>query len=162
MVDQLHRADEISGAGLDSVPDEILSAGRPAVLRGAVKECPFVGAALQSDEAAVEYLNGFYNGRPVGTIVAPASEGGRFFYRPDSKQMNFQMSSQLLPHVLREILQQQQAAQPLGIAMQAVSAPDCLPGLEEQNPNRLVAGTRARVWIGNAVTVAPRFDGADN
>lgn len=163
MFDKLQRAEEISGAGLDSFPDEIVAAGRPAVLRGAVKDWPFVREALKSDDDGVQYLNRFYNGRPVNTLVAPPSERGRFFYQPDSKEMNFQSSPQLLSNVLLGILQQRKAPEPLAIAMQAVSAPDCLPGIEEENPNRLVPeGTHARVWIGNAVTVAPHFDVADN
>jgi hypothetical protein len=69
----------------------------------------------------------------------------------------------LLSNVLKGLLQQKASAQPLGIALQAVSAADCLPGLEEENPNTLVPeGTRARVWIGNGVTVAPHFDVSDN
>lgn len=163
MLEQLKRADEIAGPGLESLPDEVVKAGRPVVVRGAFKDWAIVREASRSDEAAVAYLDRFYNGRPVNTVVAPSSERGRFFYRPDSKQMNFQMSSQLLSNVLKGLLQQLKADQPLAIAMQAVSAPDCLPGLEEDNPNPLVPdGTRARVWIGNAVTVAPHFDVADN
>ncbi|MGZ2411912.1 cupin-like protein [Sphingomonas sp. F9_3S_D5_B_2] len=163
MFDQLQRAEEISGAGLEAFPDEVIRAARPVVIRGAFKDWPVVREAARSDEAAAAYLGSFYNGRPVQTVVAPASERGRFFYAEDSKRMNFQISPQLLSNVLKGILQQETAEQPLAIAMQAVSAPDCLPGLEEANPNRLVPeGTRARVWIGNAVTVAPHFDVADN
>jgi hypothetical protein len=163
MFDDLHRADEISAAGLESMPAHVVSGGRPVVLRGAAGDWPFVRAASQSDEAAVAYLDRFYNGRPVNTVVAPAAERGRFFYRPDSKQMNFQMSPQQLSNVLKGILQQGQQDEPLAIAMQAVSAPDCLPGIESENPNPFVPeGTQARVWIGNAVTVAPHFDVADN
>jgi hypothetical protein len=163
MFEQLQRAEEIAGAGLASLPDAVTAGGRPVVIRGAFKEWPVVREASRSDETGVAYLDRFYNGRPVSTVVAPNSECGRFFYRPDSKQMNFQMSTQLLSNVLKGILQQAKEEEPVGIAMQAVSAPDCLPGLEEDNPNPLVPdGTRARVWIGNAVTVAPHFDVADN
>jgi hypothetical protein len=162
MFDELQRAHEISGAELDSLPTRIQS-GRPVVLRAALCDWPFVRASLQSDEAAVTYLERFYNGRPVTAIIAGPSERGRFFYRADSKQMNFQSSDQLLPNVLNALLQQQRSEQPFAMAVQAISAPDCLPGLEEENPNSLVPeGTRARVWIGNAVTVAPHFDVADN
>lgn len=159
MLEQLHRAEEIAPADFE----EALAAGRPLVLRGAFRDWPFVQEALRSDEAGVAYLDRFYNGRPVSTVVGPASERGRFFYRDDSKGMNFQKSSQLLSNVLKGLLQQKAADRPLGVALQAVSAPDCLPGLEEENPNPLVPeGTRARVWIGNRVTVAPHFDVADN
>lgn len=163
MLDQLQRAEEIDGTGLTTMPEELRSGGRPVVIRGAFKAWPFVREAARSDEAAVSYLDGFYNGRPVATVVAPPTEQGRFFYRPDSKDMNFQMSMQVLSNVLKGILQQQKADQPLAIAMQAVPASDCLPGLEADNPNPLVPeGTPARVWIGNTVTVAPHFDVADN
>lgn len=159
MLEQLHRAKEIPIADFE----RSLADGRPFVIRGAVRDWPFVQEAVRSDEAGMAYLDGFYNGRPVSTVVGAASERGRFFYREDSKGMNFQKSSQLLSNVLKGILQQKNVDQPIAIAMQAVSAPDCLPGLEEENPNPLVPeGTRARVWIGNKVTVAPHFDVADN
>jgi Cupin-like domain len=163
MFETLNRAPEIPADGLDSLPVEVVASGRPTVLRGAFRGWPLVRAALQSDEAAVEYLDRFYNGRLVSTIVAAPSEKGRFFYRPDSKDMNFQRSEQRLSIVLKALLQEQESDEPLAIAMQAVSVPDCLPGLERDNPNPFVpAGIGARVWIGNSVTVAPHFDVADN
>lgn len=161
MFEQLQRAAEISGAGLDALPDE--ANARPLVLRQAVANWAFVREAVSSDEAAVAYLNRFYTGRPVNTLVAPRSERGRFFYRPGSKAMNFETTPQLLSDVLAALLKARDTEQPLGIAMQAISAPDCLPGLEAENANRLVpAGTHARVWIGNKVTVAPHFDVSEN
>jgi hypothetical protein len=85
------------------------------------------------------------------------------FYDGDTKALNYREAPQPLPNVLRALLQQKHAAEPLGIAMQAISAADCLPGLEEDNPNPFVpTGTRPRVWIGNRVTVAPHFDVAGN
>jgi hypothetical protein len=60
-------------------------------------------------------------------------------------------------------LQLRDAERPFGIAMQAIPAAETLPGLEEDNRNPLVpAGTPARLWIGNRVTVAPHFDVSDN
>lgn len=163
MLEQLHHAEEIAAVGLEAFPEEVLAAGRPFVFRGAVRHWPFVREGVRSDEAAAAYLARFYNGRPVSAVVGSASDRGRFFYREDSKRMNFQQSSQLLPNILEALLQQKKTDHPLAIAMQAVSAPDCLPGLEHENPTPLVPErTRARVWIGNAVTVAPHFDVADN
>ena len=163
MLDRLHRVHEINGAGLDALPDEVVNGGRPAVLRAAVRNWPFVRAALQSDEAAVQYLDRFYTGVPVGTMVAPPSERGRFFYRPDSKEMNFQRSSESLSGVLQGLLRQREAELPFGVAIQAIPAPEILPGLQEDNPNPFVpTGVPARLWIGNQVTVAPHFDVADN
>jgi hypothetical protein len=163
MFDDLRRADEIPAAELKSLPEEVLNSGRPTVLRGAVRDWPFVQAALRSDEEAVAYLLRFYKRQPVSVLTADPSEGGKLFYRPDSKQMNFKRSRLWLTDVLGALLEHRKSEHPVGIAAQAISAPDALPGLEEENPNRFVpAGNPARVWIGNAVTVSPHFDVADN
>lgn len=163
MMDKLQRVPEISGCGLAALPEEVVTAERPTVLRGLAIDWPFVRTALRSDDDAVAYLDRFYNGQPVTTVVAPASQHGRFFYQPGSTAMNFQTSVQSLTNVLKGILQQRHADEPLAIAMQAVRASECLPGLEEDNPNPFVPeGTRARVWIGNAATVAPHFDATEN
>jgi hypothetical protein len=163
MLDQLQRAHEIPATNAKSLPEGVADGGRPVVLRGAVADWPLVQAARRSDEAAVEYLKRFYNGSEVRILVAPSSENGRFFYRRDSKAMNFDSGTGLLPEVLDGLLNYRAEPRPAAIAMQAISAPDCLPGLERENPNPFVpAGTHARVWIGNEVTVAPHFDVADN
>jgi hypothetical protein len=161
MLDQLQRAKEISATGMAALPDAASSA--PLVLRGAVADWPFVREARRSDEAAVDYLGRFYNDRPVKVLVAAPSEAGRFFYRADSKRMNFETASAPLPDVLKSLLDERNSDDPAAIAMQALSAPDCLPGLEAENPNPFVPdGSQARVWIGNQVTVAPHFDVAEN
>ncbi len=163
MFADLRAADEIPGLGLESLPDAVLSGGRPTVLRGAVREWPFVRAAIQSDELAARYINRFYTGRAIDTIIAPPSERGRFFYQRDSKSMNFERSSQSLTNILQGVLQQREVEHPFGIAVQAIAAPEILPGLQEENPNSLIAsGIPARLWIGNRVTIAPHFDVADN
>ena len=163
MLDDLTRADEIDGAGLTGLPDSVVEAGRPAVLRGAVADWPIVQAARQSDEAAVAYVLKFYTGRPVGAITAAPVERGQFFYRPESKTMNFGRSTESLTAALRAVLEQRDVEQPYGIAMQAIPAPDVLPGFQENNPNPMVpAGVGARLWIGNRATVSPHFDVTDN
>lgn len=163
MIDGLQRADEVSASGPRSAIEEILKGDRPAVIRGAARDWPLVREASRSDEAAVAYLDRFYNGAPVNTVVAPPEERGRLFYQAGSKEMNYREAPQPLSNVLKALLQQRASDEPLGIAMQAVSAAECLPGLEEDNANPFVSqGTSARVWIGNRVTVAPHFDVADN
>lgn len=161
MLDRLKRVQQIDASGLEGLPGEA-STG-PLVLRGAVADWPLVRKAQASDDGAVAYLKHFYNGRPVNALVAPPSERGRFFYRADSKRMNFETASALLPDVLQSLLAERDSDSPAAIVMQAISAPDSLPGLEQENPNRFApAGSQARVWIGNKATVAPHFDVAEN
>ena len=163
MIAELRPIAEMSGAGLRAFPDEVLASAQPMVFRGAFADWPLVRAARQSDEAAAHYLNDFYRGRPVGTIVAPPSEKGRFFYRADSKQMNFDRRTESLSNVLNGLLQHRDEPEPFGIAMQSLSAPEVLPGLQEAHPNALIPpNVAARLWIGNRVTVAPHFDVAHN
>ncbi len=163
MLDGLARAAEMDASGLDRLPDDILIKSQPVILRAAVESWPFVKAAVRSDEDAICYLERFSNSQPVRTAVAPSSQRGRLFYKSDSKELNYQESPQLLSNVLKGILQQKKSDQPLAIAMQAISAAECLPGLEDENSSPLIPeGAPARVWIGNRVTVAPHFDVADN
>jgi hypothetical protein len=155
------RVEEIAGAGLTALPER--AADAPLVLRGAFAHWPIVEAARQSDEAVVDYLGRFYTGEPVSVLASHPDNKGRFFYQPESKAMNFQKSSERLDVVLGGILHERASPEPVAIAVQAISAPDMLAGLEEANPNPFVpAGTNARLWIGNAVTVAPHFDVAAN
>ena len=82
---------------------------------------------------------------------------------PNSKRMNFETSSRSASGCAQIPAGRAQFGRPGAIAMQAISAPDCLPGLEAENPNPFVPdGSQARVWIGNQVTVAPHFDVAEN
>lgn len=155
------RVEEIAGEGLAALPER--TADAPLVLRGAFSHWPIVQAARDSDEAAVDYLTGFYHGRPVSVLASHPDNQGCFFYQPDSKAMNFHTSTERLDVVLGGLLQERASAEPVAIAVQAISAPDMLAGLEDANPNPLVpGGTNARLWIGNAVTVAPHFDVAAN
>jgi hypothetical protein len=65
--------------------------------------------------------------------------------------------------VLQALLDERGSDEPAAIALQAISAPDCLPGFEQENQNRFVpTGSNARIWIGNKVIVAPHFDVAEN
>jgi hypothetical protein len=163
MMPELQAVNEIFANEPSRAVADLLARRQPAVLRGAARAWPFVREASRGDEAAISYLERFYNGAPVNTVVAPPSERGRLFYKDGSKALNYAESPQLLSNVLKGILQQRQVAEPLGIAMQAISPAESLPGLEEENPNLYVpADVRARLWIGNKVTVAPHFDVAEN
>lgn len=74
MLADLRAADEIPGSGLESIPDAVLSSGRPTVLRGAIREWPFVRASIHPDEAAVQYINRFCSGAPVQALRPKFSE----------------------------------------------------------------------------------------
>ena len=163
MFDDLRRADEIPAAELKSLPEEVLNSGRPMVLRGAVADWPFVQAALQSDEAAVEYLIASTIGEPVTVLAADPSEEWEVLlpsgFEADELQASPGNGSRTCS--ARCFSTKSRSSGWDRGASDLRARP--LPGLEEENPNRFVPeGTHARVWIGNAVTVSPHFDVADN
>lgn len=154
---------QFDGASPAAFRAEIERRDRPLVLRGAVADWPLVSQARKSPEALVNYLLGFVSSELVDTVIAPAAARGRLLYEDDFSDLNHRRSVEKLPHVLRGLLKQSAAAEPVGISIQGIAAAEHLHGLEQQNWTDLVpAGTEARLWIGNAVTVAPHFDAADN
>ncbi len=136
---------------------------RPLVLRGAVAHWPLVTHGQQSPEALVDYLTSLISSELVDTVIAPPAARGRLLYEEGLSALNHQHSIENLSHVLRGLLKQVDAPEPIGISLQGLDAAEHLRGLEQSNSTDLVPpGTQARLWIGNAVTVAPHFDAADN
>jgi hypothetical protein len=143
--------------------DEILPAGRPAVLKGLVADWPAVAAGRRSDEALVDYLNGLDSGAPISVLSAGADIGGRFFYTPDLDGLNFERDDMPLARALAALLELRPVARPPAIAVQSTPTPAALPGFAEANRLALVAPKIApRIWIGNAITTATHFDMSHN
>jgi hypothetical protein len=141
---------------------EIRPLGQPAVFRGLKGDWPLVRAGLQSAEAAVEYVSRFYRDKQIGTLTVPPSEQGRLFYNREMKGYNFGRSMENMLSVLRSILKVQSQANAPAIAMQAIEAPDYLPGFEAEQPMELAPEAPAKLWIGNAAHVAPHYDLKEN
>ena len=142
---------------------EIVARNQPAVLRGAADRWPLVAQARRSPGALVEYLIAFDSGRLVTTALVAPGEKGRLAYKDELKALNHRHSSEKLPSVLKGLLRLLEDPDPPGVSIAALRAEENLPGLAEENRTGLVpAGTHPHLWIGNAVTVAPHFDAADN
>jgi hypothetical protein len=143
--------------------DEIVPRNRPAVLRGVTEHWPLVEHYYRSPQALVDYLIGLDNGALVSTAIAPPEAGGRFIYKDGMKALNHRRSDEKLPNVLKGLLKLIDDPHPPGISIGGLRAADQMPDLERQNGTDLVpGGTRAHLWIGNAVVVSPHFDAADN
>ena len=141
---------------------EIRKAGRPVVIRGLVREWPAVAAGLQGGEAAVDYLRRFTPSRPVKAIAAAPSEKGRFFYTPDLTHLNFISGSGQLGQFLSDLLEAARDPDPPALAVQSEPVAEILPGFAEANRLGLLPGVGARIWIGNAIRVAPHLDVKEN
>ena len=135
------------------------------VIRGAAVDWPLVAAAKRSATEAIARLSALDTGQPAEVMIAPPSERGRFFYKPDMRGFNFKRDkaslSQLAAHLLRIAGQ----PEPIGIYAGAVPAATHAPRFDAENPFPLAAGqpsVETRLWLGNATQVATHFDLSDN
>jgi hypothetical protein len=139
--------------------NEILPAGKPAILKGLVADWPAVVAGRRSDEALVAYLDAMDSGAPVNVLSASANIDGRFFYSPDLRGLNFERDDMPLARALAALLELRPVVRPPAIAVQSTPTPGLLPGFAEANRLALVGPEVApRIWIGNAITTATHFD----
>jgi len=142
---------------------EILPAARPAVLRGLVSDWPLVRMGQESPVAAAQYLHSANPRTQIDLLVAKSSIGGRFFYDESMTGFNFDRFKAGFGEVLGELIAQMPNPAPPALSMQAISVPEHLPGFEDGHRLDLVpSGTQPKIWIGNAITVAPHFDTYEN
>jgi hypothetical protein len=150
----------------DVTPDkfqaEIRPLGQPAVIRGLKRDWPLVQAGLKSPGFAMDYLSSFYSGKPVSALSAPPEEKGRFFYNKELNGYNFSRSSENLRAILLALLKLQGDPAAPAVAMQAIEAPDILPGFEAAHSMELAPSVSPKLWIGNAAHVAPHYDLKEN
>src|SRR5438094_5454571 len=89
------------------LPDELLRATEPFVVRGLAAHWPMVNAARSSIDAADAYLRRFYGkgnaGVTVGAMLGTPDIRGRFFYNDDLTGFNFHSVRARLDAVLDEM-----------------------------------------------------------
>ena len=139
--------------------------GRPAVMRGFVKDWPLLDAAAGSAEEAGAMLAQFDSGKPATAMQAPASESGAYFYTPDMSGFNFTQEKLPLGEVARRVLALRGQADAPTLYAGSVDTADHLPGFEGAHPlPRGFAGASgmSRIWLGTASTVATHMDMTPN
>ena len=154
---------EIAGVDPHSLPDTVLKATQPVVLRGVASHWPLVRAALESGEAASAYLRRFYRDATVGALLGAPEIGGRFFYNQDLSGFNFRSVRVKLDTVLDEIERLGHEAKPPSMYVGSTTVDTCLPGFRAEND--LGLGDRqplVSVWIGNRSRIAAHHDLPDN
>jgi hypothetical protein len=73
----------------DGIPDELLRATTPYIVRGLAADWPLVRAGLASADAADGYLRRFYRDATVNAMLGKPEIGGRFFYNEDFSGFNY-------------------------------------------------------------------------
>ena len=136
---------------------------QPAVLRGLASDWPAVAAARESDEAIIDYMKRRRRPEPVRVIVGPPEIEGRFFYTDDLAALNFNQGMSPLDPFLDRLLRDRDNPRPYAVAVQSVPVPELLPGFETENRIDLLDPSIVpRIWMGNAIRVAPHYDLMEN
>ena len=132
------------------------------MFRPRVSEWPAVQAAKRSPEALTSYLSQYDVGKKVAVCVSPPAVKGRFFYSDDLRGFNFDRVDRTLISTLRA-LGAAELHEPPGIAMQALSIVDNLPGFSDDNHLSLLdESVLPRMWLGNKTVTATHYDTSQN
>lgn len=169
MLKVTHKTKEVTGINADSIPyRELLEAGEPVILKGAVTNWPLVQKGAEGPEAVMAYLKSFYGGRPALMFKGPPKIGGRFFYTEDLLERNFEAFQGQLDEFLDTIkagLGQE------GAPSHYIGSTDVdqfLPGLRAENdlalddPMFKKSRTFMTAWIGTRTTTAAHYDMSNN
>lgn len=156
--------DEIAIPDAATFERDIRAAFRPVVMRGLAAHWPLVAAGKADAAGALDWIAQADTGLPADVMVAPPSEGGRFFYTPDMRGFNFRREQMTLAELAQHLRDLAATLNPIGIYAGAAEIARHLPTLSLDNPLPLVAGMEAiaRIWLGNATQVATHFDLSDN
>lgn len=157
------RSLQLRGDGSAPLPDAILAAATPLVLRGLVADWPLVGAARQSARAADAYLRRFYRDATVLATHAPPAAAGRIAYNADFSGFNFTTQFVRFDQVLDALAAHRDDPAPPTLYVGSTTIDTCLPGLRADNA--LNFGSRdplASIWVGNRTRVPAHYDVPDN
>ena len=154
-----------AGHGIDpqQLPDSLLQATEPVVVRGLVAHWPAVQTAQQSVASAVQYLQSCWHDATVGIFLGPPDIEGRFFYNDAFTGFNFRREMGKLDAVLEALQQLADEPHPPALYVGSTTVDTCLPGFRAGND--LGFGQRdplMSVWLGNRTCIAAHFDLPDN
>jgi hypothetical protein len=146
-----------------ALPDSLLTATEPVVVRGLVSRWPLVQAATRSSADLSAYLLRHYSGMKVTVLFAAPQVAGRFFYNDDLTGFNFRRAKTTLDAVLKDLERASQDPQPPAIYVGSTSVDECLPGFRAANDVNFGAHSPvASLWIGNRTRIAAHHDLPDN
>jgi len=141
---------------------EIVREARPVVLKGTALDWPLVRQARQSDQAAVDYLKAFDNGKPVPVWIGEPEIRGEFFYGDTPGKLNFRKAPASISATLDHLLTLADEDNPRSVYIQSLPITDHLPGLLDAQRLDILPGIEPRIWIGNRLRVQTHYDPVDN
>ena len=138
---------------------QILESETPWVIRNYLQAWPVVKAAKDSPASALNYLAGFYSGRPINAFLAESESRGRFFYNEDITGFNFVQVSTRLDQVFEKLLAFSGSENNPALYVGSTQTSAWLPGFNEANALPMdLPNVMTSVWVGNQSRVAAHFD----
>lgn len=138
---------------------EIAAAAQPVVLRGQVADWPMARAGRDSAQALAACIRQYDRGATIDVLEAPASTGGRLFYRDGLKGFNFERQKSQVGPTLDRLLSLAGQADAPRLFIESIPTDEYLPDFGASHVMPLLdAAVRPRIWIGNAVTVQTHYD----
>ena len=166
MINVSNQVRVIEGCSPDALPlAELLSAGKPALLKDLVRDWGLVKAGLRSVDDAMNYLRSFYNDKPLSASFAAPQVAGRLFYNDDFTRLNFEARRTRLGEVLDAIKSHLEDAQPPTMYIGSTLIDSYLPGMRRENDLGFAAlGVEAppAIWIGNRTVASCHYDAPNN
>jgi hypothetical protein len=143
----------------DIFRSEILPSGQPMVLRRQVADWPIVRAARESSRALADCIRGYDRGVQSVIVEAPASTGGRLFYRDGLDGFNFERKRGGISATIDRLLALADDKDPPRIFIESMPTDEFLPNFAPAHRMELLdPRVRPRIWIGNAITVQTHYD----
>ncbi|MES1199132.1 MAG: cupin-like domain-containing protein [Pseudomonadota bacterium] len=169
MADIARKTQIIEGVAPSRIPfDELMQAGRPAILKGVARDWPLVRQGLAGPEAAMGYLKSFYRGKAVVGYRGRPEIKGRFAYNEALNGFNFETERVALDDYLDRILAHLEDPQAPSFYVGSSDVDVYLPGLRAENDlvlNHAMFEHRRPligIWIGNRTTAIAHYDASNN
>ena len=145
------------------VPQGVLDAAEPVVLRGLIQRWPAVRECSRSMQAAADYLSRFATDAPVTAYVGRASIKGRFSYNDDFTGFNFDRGKAPLRQILEKLAESEREDRLATIYVGSTPVDDWLPGFRADNDVALpVPDPLPSFWLGDQTRISAHFDFPDN
>ncbi|NVD44801.1 cupin-like domain-containing protein [Qipengyuania atrilutea] len=161
----MNPVEEVALPSKAAFDEQVRQAYRPVVIRGMARDWPLVRLGRTDPAEALRYCASFDSGAAADIMLAPPTEGGRFFYRNDMTGFNFERRKGTLGQLAGELARLDGQDDAPGMYAGAADLHDHLPGFASDHPLPLAEeqdGSQARIWMGNATQVATHFDLSDN
>jgi len=150
--------------------NQVIGKDQPVVLKNVCRHWPLTNAGKLSDSTVIAELKSFYNDKPAGASFGTTDIEGRFFYKDDVSDLNFEKRQANISEVLDQIFEQTYSTTPSSMYVGSASLQGYFPGLREKNNLDnyfdLLAIEKGdlleSIWIGNRTIASCHYDAPHN